>query len=140
MWRAFWAQNIHFSLEVFVALVAFSAGWIFFDTWLFKKEKKIGLRSVGFFLYALASIIHAAQVEEVFFALPFGIIKASGFEAGYPTSLCDCFGDPFSGNQFPVPPSFWSGDGEAADPCLPRFLAFGSGGGNQLLCSLLYLR
>ena len=78
MWRAFWAQNIHFSLEVFVALVAFSAGWIFLDSWLFKKEKKMALRAGGFFLYALASIIHAAAAEEALLFLPFGIAKASG--------------------------------------------------------------
>lgn len=38
----------------------------------------MAFRSAGFFLYALASIIHAAQVEQALFSLPFGIAKVAG--------------------------------------------------------------
>ena len=56
MWFLFWAQNSHYILEVFTAFIAFTSAWIFIDSWVVKKELKTLLRSIGFFVLALAGM------------------------------------------------------------------------------------
>ena len=62
MWFLFWAQNSHYILEVFTAFIAFTSAWIFIDSWVVKKELKTLLRSIGFFVLALASFADAAPI------------------------------------------------------------------------------
>lgn len=66
MWQAFWIQNIHYVLEVFVAFFMVTAAWIYLDGWLIERKAKTLLRSLGFFILALWSLLDAA---------PLGLIK-----------------------------------------------------------------
>ena len=63
MWYLFYLENIHFSLNVFAALVLFAVGWLYLDAWQLKKSSMLGSRVIGFFLLAISYLIHAANVE-----------------------------------------------------------------------------
>ena len=60
MWTTFWLNNLHFALEFFGSLVFFVATWLFLDTFLLRREVKILLRCLGFFLLAIYGVVHAA--------------------------------------------------------------------------------
>jgi hypothetical protein len=73
MWYLFFLQNIHFSLNVFAALVTFAVGWLYLDAWQLKKSMPVGLRVVGFFLLAFSFLIHATNVESTL--MPVGFLS-----------------------------------------------------------------
>lgn len=56
---------VHFALSIFGALVFFSAGWLYLDSWNVARKNKTPLfRCLGFFLLALVSIAHATSIED----------------------------------------------------------------------------
>lgn len=63
MWYNFWLQNIHFAIEVFVALVCFATAWLYIDSWGTKKEFKTLIRALGFFTLALWAVISVISTE-----------------------------------------------------------------------------
>lgn len=60
MWQLFWIQNIHYVLEVFVAFLMLTAGWIYLDGWLVERRAKTLLRSLGFFILVVWGLLDAA--------------------------------------------------------------------------------
>lgn len=67
MWFRFWLQNLHFSAEVFFALVSFGAAWLFLDSYLLKRKRELVFRSVGFFLLSFALLLHATGLTGFLF-------------------------------------------------------------------------
>lgn len=64
MWYQYILQNAHFATNIFAALVFFAVSWLYFDAWsLRKKEVLLGLRTIGFILFSLSYLVHAAFVE-----------------------------------------------------------------------------
>lgn len=60
MWQQFWFQNIHYTLEVFVAFLMVTASLIYLDAWLTGRDSKTFLRTIGFFILGIWSFIGAA--------------------------------------------------------------------------------
>ncbi len=60
----FLLQNAHFALNLFAALVFFSAAWLYFDAWSIKKEFKETLKISGLFILSLSFVAHATQIEQ----------------------------------------------------------------------------
>jgi hypothetical protein len=59
-WSKFWLTNLHFSGELFVAVASLLAAYVLVGVWRGKRQKRIALRALGFFLFALFSAMHAA--------------------------------------------------------------------------------
>ena len=58
------ASTAHFALSVFSAFVFFATGLLFLDGWKIDKQKKMPLvRSIGFFILADVSALHAASLS-----------------------------------------------------------------------------
>ena len=54
--------NLHFGINVFKALVFFTIGWLYLDSWKVAKQTKSDLvRSIGFFLLAVAAMVSAGS-------------------------------------------------------------------------------
>jgi hypothetical protein len=66
----FLLQNAHFALNLFAALVFFSAAWLYFDAWSVKKEFKETLKISGLFILSLSFVTHATQIEQTILANP----------------------------------------------------------------------
>ncbi len=62
----FLAQNLHFAISLFAALVFFAVFWLYFDAWLGESRKKNRdiLKWAGFLLVSLSFIIHATVIEQ----------------------------------------------------------------------------
>lgn len=80
MWELFWVQNSHYVLEIFIAFLMVTAGWIYFDSWIIERKARTLLRATGFFVLTLWGFIAAA---------PNGII---GFETINQKLLVDLVG------------------------------------------------
>jgi hypothetical protein len=63
MWRIFWFKSLHFSLELFVALAAFAAAWVYLDSYFVKKQTFLPFKIAGFLLLALAAVLHATGIS-----------------------------------------------------------------------------
>jgi hypothetical protein len=66
----FLLQNAHFALNLFAALVFFSAAWLYFDAWGVKKEFKETLKVAGLFILSLSFVAHATHIEQTILANP----------------------------------------------------------------------
>lgn len=60
MWQLFWLQNAHYVIEVFVAFLMVTAGWIYIDGWLIERRTKTFARAMGFFVLVAWSFLNAA--------------------------------------------------------------------------------
>ncbi len=60
MWELFWIQNSRYVLEIFIAFLMVTAGWIYLDGWMIERKGKTLLRSVGFFVLTLWAFFEAA--------------------------------------------------------------------------------
>lgn len=60
----FLAQNLHFSISLFAALVCFAVFWLYFDAWSNNKEKKEVYKSLGFLFLSLSFLIFGALTEQ----------------------------------------------------------------------------
>ncbi len=60
MWVIFWLSNIHFAIEAFGALICFAIAWLFLDAYILKREGKVFLKSLGFFLFGCFEVIYAS--------------------------------------------------------------------------------
>jgi len=76
MWRIFWFKSLHFSVELFVALAAFAAAWIYLDSYSVKKQTFLPFKIVGFFLLALAAVLNATGISH--YLVSNSIILAEG--------------------------------------------------------------
>ena len=74
MWIQFILENLRFAISLFAGLIFFGVGWLYFDAWLEKHEKKELLRYLGFFLLAFSFAFSATQVESTLIEVPFSAI------------------------------------------------------------------
>jgi len=81
MWTAFFLENIRFAISLFAGLVFFAVGWLYFDAWQEKHEKKEQFRYFGFFLLALSFLFAATQVESTLIEVPLSAILSSSLAA-----------------------------------------------------------
>ena len=60
----FFGQNFHFGVNLCAALVFFAVFWLYLDAWSGRRGLKECLKWVGFGLLAVASLLHAAEIEQ----------------------------------------------------------------------------
>lgn len=70
MWTPFFLENIHFAVNLFAALVFFAVFWLYFDAWQDKRESKVTIKLLGFFLLSLSFIAQSTVVETTIIASP----------------------------------------------------------------------
>ena len=63
MWIQFLLTNVHFGINLFVSLVFFSVGWLYFDAWSIKKRPTDLWKVIGFSFFSFAYLVHATYVE-----------------------------------------------------------------------------
>jgi hypothetical protein len=64
MWLQFFAQNAHFAIGLFAALVCTAIAWLYFDAWTFSRARKEILNWVGFALLAVSFLAQATVIEQ----------------------------------------------------------------------------
>ena len=71
-------ENIHFAVNLFTALVFFGVFWLYYDAWLAKRENKVTVKLLGFFLLSVSFIVEAVVIETTIISAPlfFGISPA----------------------------------------------------------------
>src|SRR3989304_2194319 len=74
MWIQFFLENTRFAISLFAGLVFFAVGWLYFDAWLEKRERKEQIRYLGFFLLALSFLFAATQVESSLIEIPLPLL------------------------------------------------------------------
>lgn len=74
MWIQFFLENTRFAISLFAGLVFFAVGWLYFDAWQEKKEKKEQIRYLGFFLLALSFLFAATKVEGSLIEVPLPLL------------------------------------------------------------------
>lgn len=57
-------ENLHFAINVFVALVLFAVAWLYLDAWVEKKSRKDLFKILGFCLLSFSFLIHATLIEQ----------------------------------------------------------------------------
>lgn len=60
----FFAQNIHFAVHLFAAIVFFAVFWLYFDAWINKKSSKGLFKWLGALLLSISFLLHATQIEQ----------------------------------------------------------------------------
>ncbi len=60
MWELFWVQNSHYVLEIFIAFLMVTAGWIYLDGWMIERKARTLTRSIGFFVLTFWGFLSAA--------------------------------------------------------------------------------
>lgn len=60
----FFAQNTHFAISLFAALVFFAVFWLYFDAWTASRDNKDLIKCSGFLLVALSFVLHATVIEQ----------------------------------------------------------------------------
>ena len=63
----FLAQDLHFAVSLFAALVFFAVFWLIFDAWTVQREFKELLKWLGFLLLSLGFLAYSAVVEQASF-------------------------------------------------------------------------
>lgn len=64
----FFAQNLHFAINLLTALVMLMIGLLYFDSWLNKKQSKELYRWIGFLLLVVTYLLNATVLEKTFFS------------------------------------------------------------------------
>lgn len=64
----FWLENAHFIIYALAALGLFAAGWLNFDSYRQKPDKKILFRALGFFILALWALAISTGYDMVWLA------------------------------------------------------------------------
>ncbi len=59
MWEQFWAQNIDYVIQVFIAFWMITACWIYLDGWFVDRQMKTLARAIGFFVLTLWAFLEA---------------------------------------------------------------------------------
>lgn len=63
MWYQFIFENLHFAINLSLALVFFAAFWLHLDAWLGRKTFKEVVRVIGYLLLSLSFIVTAGHIE-----------------------------------------------------------------------------
>ncbi|MDP3965752.1 MAG: hypothetical protein Q8Q13_03060, partial [bacterium] len=59
MWEQFWAQNIDYVIQVFIAFWMITACWIYLDGWFLDRQIKTFARAGGFFMLTIWAFLEA---------------------------------------------------------------------------------
>ena len=70
MWASFFLENARFTINLFAALVFFAVGWLYFDAWLERRERKEQIRYIGYFILSLSFLVAGTQVESTLISSP----------------------------------------------------------------------
>src|SRR3989344_8370676 len=65
MWFDFITQNLHFGLNLLVALVFFAVSWLYFDSWRTARAIRSLIKAAGFVLLSLSFLVHSTLVESI---------------------------------------------------------------------------
>lgn len=71
MWTQFFLENLHFSINIFAALVFFAVFWLYYDAWTIDKKWREFPKIAGFFLISIAYLLHATIIESVVLPVSF---------------------------------------------------------------------
>lgn len=63
MWNQFFLENIHFTVNIFAALVFFAVFWLYFDAWRDKRNTREIPKILGFILLSLSYLFSATIIE-----------------------------------------------------------------------------
>lgn len=63
MWLQFLLENVHFAVNLFLALTLFAVFWLYFDAWRGRKTIREEFRFVGFLFLTISFLVQAAVVE-----------------------------------------------------------------------------
>jgi Single cache domain 3 len=80
MWYQFVLENVHFTINIFSALVFFGIFWLYFDAWRVRKSGYLTFRIIGLLGLTLSFLVSAAQLEAT-------ILPRSIMGAGLGTAL-----------------------------------------------------
>ncbi|TEU01999.1 hypothetical protein E3I18_01795 [Candidatus Woesebacteria bacterium] len=79
MFRQLFFDSFHFATLVFLALALLTSGWLHIDSWALDKKGKTHLfRGIGFFMLAIAYVIHATNFEIPIILFLVQIVKVIG--------------------------------------------------------------
>jgi len=60
----FLAQDLHFAISLFAALVFFAVFWLYFDAWTNKKQRQDIYKWLGALLISISFLIHSTLIEQ----------------------------------------------------------------------------
>ena len=63
MWIQFFLENTHFAVNLFSALVFFGVFWLYFDSWMERKNRQEIPKLAGLLLLTLSYVVHAVFIE-----------------------------------------------------------------------------
>lgn len=63
-------ENVHFAVNLFTALVFFAVFWLYYDAWQEKREFKVTVKLIGFFLLSLSFVMESIVVESTILTTP----------------------------------------------------------------------
>jgi len=67
MWLPFFFTHVHFTINVFVALILTAVTWLYFDAWISKKNLREACRTLGFLLLAISFAVNSTKIETFIF-------------------------------------------------------------------------
>jgi hypothetical protein len=100
MWYQFFIQNLHFALNVFIALILLAVTWLHFDSLSITKSLFQKIRTLGFFVLSLSFLFGSLSTESTLFpgqVLPaqlLSLIIISTLLTGYLLIAISVFTDP----------------------------------------------
>lgn len=68
MWNQFILENLHFTINLFLALVFFAVSWLYLDAWLVTRRVREVLYLIGFLLVSLAFLLQATVIQSPLFS------------------------------------------------------------------------
>ncbi|OGG01769.1 hypothetical protein A2Z33_00315 [Candidatus Gottesmanbacteria bacterium RBG_16_52_11] len=63
MWSQFYLIQADFAVSILAALTFFGVFWLHFDAWIVRKSPLLSVRTVGFLLLAVSSLVAAVRIE-----------------------------------------------------------------------------
>lgn len=100
MWYQFFIQNLHFAVNVFIALILLAVTWLHFDSLAITKSFYQKIRTVGFAILSLSFLFSSLSTESTLFpgqVLPahlLTLLVTSTAIAAYLLILVSLFTDP----------------------------------------------
>lgn len=67
MWQQFFLENIHFAIDLFLAVTFFAIAWLHIDAWIERKNPRDMIRILGFLSLSLSFVFQAGYLESSLF-------------------------------------------------------------------------
>src|SRR3989344_1073823 len=77
MWQQFFLENIHFAIDLFLAVTFFAIAWLHIDAWIARKNTRDMLRILGFLALSISFVLQAGYLESSLFSGS-GALELSG--------------------------------------------------------------